>query len=299
VGVDVLAPEAARQLLLARSDSAENDVNARAADELARELGYLPLALEQAAAFAQNVGIDLGEYLRLFAESRRELLAEYALGGTQYPASVATTWWTTVERLSPLARAILRLAAFLAPDDCPVQMLEDGREQLREGADDLAGEGNTRTPAKRRKSQGVRRAARGASGEVTPLVLRKALGELAAYSMISLRRDGFSTHRLVQAVEIDHLNQRTLRKWARRGVQVVNLAFPEPEHPESIHGGCYSDKSWERCYRLLPSAKCCVSITEQLGAGNRDRDRLMHKVRLYESDVFYKEEWDRSGGLWE
>src|SRR5262249_53855562 len=65
VPVDVLAPEAARQLLLARSDLQDNDANARSADELARELGYLPLALEQAAAFVRNVRIDLDEYLRL------------------------------------------------------------------------------------------------------------------------------------------------------------------------------------------------------------------------------------------
>jgi hypothetical protein len=49
--VDVLAQEDAVALLLRRSG---HDVEA-AADELARELGRLPLALEQAGAFVAEV----------------------------------------------------------------------------------------------------------------------------------------------------------------------------------------------------------------------------------------------------
>jgi hypothetical protein len=295
--VDVLAPAAARQLLLARGNLAESDTNARAAGQLASELGYLPLALEQAAAFVRKVRIDFERYLQMYAQSRHELLAERVLGGTQYPHSVATTWRTTVERLSPLARAILRLASFLAPDDIPVHMLEQACEQLQEGADDLLAEAAEKgTAGKRRKSRPL---TRGRHVEVTPLALRMALGELAEYSMISLRQDCFSTHRLVQAVQVDYLDKPTRGRWVKRGVKVMNLAFPEPDNPGSIHGGHYHSESWQLCYRLLPSAKCCENFIQQLGLVSREGDRLRRKVQMYESDIYYQEEWDRAGGLWE
>ena len=44
-------------------------------------------AVEQAAAFVRKVRIDFDQYLRLYAQSRRELLVQRALGGTQYPDS--------------------------------------------------------------------------------------------------------------------------------------------------------------------------------------------------------------------
>ncbi len=295
VRVDVLDADAARRLLLSRSGLSETD--AAAADKLAEEVGYLPLALEQAAAFVRKVSIDFGEYLQMYADSRSELLAERALGGTQYPHSVATTWRTTVEHLSPLARAILRLAAFLAPDHVPVQMLEQARKQLRELADDLFSEGQQdRQAEKQRKS---RHPVRGRHGEVTPLALRRALGELAEYSMITLHHHTFSTHRLVQAVEIDRLKPLTRRRWAIRGVRIVNLVFPEPTNPYSMHGGHYNQEVWSLCYSLLPSAKCCMNIVEQFGLAGREGNRLNNKIHMYESDINYKEEWDRSGGLWE
>jgi hypothetical protein len=73
----------------------------------------------------------------MYAKSPSELSAERALGSTQYPHSVATTWRTKVERLSPLARAILRLAGSRPR---PAQIPEQARKQLRELADDLRSE---------------------------------------------------------------------------------------------------------------------------------------------------------------
>ena len=149
------------------------------------------------------------------------------------------------------------------------------------------------------KPQKLRGPSRSVLERVTPLALRKALGELAAYSMISLRGDRFSMHRLVQTVEIDHLNQQMFRRWGKRALEVVNLAFPEPNRPYTIHGDYYRGDPYFLCHHLLPSAKHCLNVTQQAGIAIRVRGRLTKKVELYEAAVFYKAEWDRSGGLWE
>jgi hypothetical protein len=70
--LDVLAPEPARHFLLRRTERAAEGSELAACDELAQELGYLPLALEQAAAYiaAPGAGVDFGGYLRLYARRR-------------------------------------------------------------------------------------------------------------------------------------------------------------------------------------------------------------------------------------
>ena len=50
IQLEVLEPEPARQFLSARSSRTAEAAERAACDDLARELGYLPLALEQAAA---------------------------------------------------------------------------------------------------------------------------------------------------------------------------------------------------------------------------------------------------------
>jgi tetratricopeptide (TPR) repeat protein len=187
IGIDVLGREAARELLMRRSNL-EGQVHWLGADRLAEELGCLPLALEQAAAFMFKVKINFDEYLALYARHRHEMLAERARGGTQYPASVATTWRTTIKHVSNDARSILRLIAHLAPEDIPMSLLKN---EVR-----------------------------------TTLALHNALGELAEYSMIRLGNGTLGVHRLVQAVQQDDESERNRRAWAKRAVLAVSRAFP-------------------------------------------------------------------------
>jgi NB-ARC domain len=75
-----------------------------AARKLASELGNLPLALEQAAAFLIELRWSFDNYREQLHAARPELLCYVTEGGTRYPASVAKTWSVTFDQLSPLAR---------------------------------------------------------------------------------------------------------------------------------------------------------------------------------------------------
>jgi hypothetical protein len=78
-------------------------------------LGFLPLALEQAAAFIVELRWSFDKY----RERLRKLLDRHREGAMRYPASVAKTWNITLERLNPLARALLRFAAWFGLDAIP------------------------------------------------------------------------------------------------------------------------------------------------------------------------------------
>lgn len=131
--------------------------------ELCRELGCLPLAVEQAAAYCAEAGIPPGRYRELLAAYPEEVFAR-SVEGTDGERTVARVWRVTLDRLAdtPLTEEILQVIAWWAPQGIPRPYLEPLGNAL----------------------------------EVTEAVRR-----LAAYSMISLHEDDtLSVHRLVQAV---------------------------------------------------------------------------------------------------
>ncbi len=161
---------------------AGTEEDARAVAEV---LGRLPLALEQAAAYMLHRRVPFGEYRRRLGEARPLVLATQSTGGTGYPASIAETWLVTEQQLSPPARAILRLAAFLAPDDIPRDLISLEKPLLGEAFLLVETESEAVSPPHSAAS------------------VEEALVELADYSLIYLAPQVFSCHRLVQAVQRD------------------------------------------------------------------------------------------------
>ena len=103
----------------------------RAALELAAELGGLPLALEQAAAYIQATGDSLAGYLAEFRRRRADLLARGE------PAGYPGRWrprgrWRSPSWSSPApgAAGLLRLLAFCAPEAVPLGLLLRSRPGL-------------------------------------------------------------------------------------------------------------------------------------------------------------------------
>ena len=97
------------------------------AGELARELGLLPLALAQAAAYMLDRGLSCADYLvRLRDRQRRlaSLLPDVEGLPDQHRATVAATWSLSIERADQLrpvgvARPLLELASVLDPNGIP------------------------------------------------------------------------------------------------------------------------------------------------------------------------------------
>ncbi|MFF6840877.1 tetratricopeptide repeat protein [Streptomyces tanashiensis] len=130
--------------------------------EVCAELGHLPLALRQAAAYCSEAGISPRAYLDLLARYPAETYALTAEGG-EAGRTVARVWQVTLDRLedTPLAGRILGVLAWWASEGIPRRLLEP-----------LG----------------------------SPLEVTEAIRRLRAHSMIALDGDSLSVHRVVQAV---------------------------------------------------------------------------------------------------
>lgn len=131
------------------------------AEELAKDLGYLPLALEQAGAYLHQTGGDIAAY-----RTDLGLLLDDASDGIDPERTIARIWKQTLKAIAvrnPLSVTLLQAIAWLAPDAIPRALLSPLSPDLR--------------------------------------ALNDALGVLHAYSMINFSAAGeLGVHRLVQAV---------------------------------------------------------------------------------------------------
>ena len=149
------------------------------AEELAKELGNLPLAVSQASAYIFKTGCSIQFYLELFKKHSRILLAKH-IEHSEYPYTVATTWQISLQRIksiSPLAITLLNVCAFLAPENIPINLflVDENYENKLQTIE------NTELTS-------------------CPIVLRDAIAALNEYSLIKSGHEYFSIHRLVQLV---------------------------------------------------------------------------------------------------
>jgi tetratricopeptide (TPR) repeat protein len=195
----VLEPRAARDLLLSGAElTRPSGDDIEACDELAGKLGYLPLALEQAAAYVREEKRGFRQYLHIYEQATAELLREGVLGSTEYPDSVIATWKPTLARLPVDARALLSIASFMAPTPIPDDYIVAGARFLRDAISALAAlEGTSVNLAQNDE-----------------LLVSSALRRLWSYSMV--RRGGgyFDVHLLLQAVQKDALTPQAFAFWA-------------------------------------------------------------------------------------
>jgi tetratricopeptide (TPR) repeat protein len=167
IRLDIL-DEAESLELLTRSTTAAGLRDLDGAAELCAELGHLPLAIEQAAAYLVENPLTTPSprvYLELLAQYPAAMYRDGAIG---IPAerTIARVWHLTLERIAaaqPIAADLLRILAWYAPDRIPVALL---------------------------------------AGFASPPELNRAIRLLTAYSMITPdpAAGTLAIHRLVQAV---------------------------------------------------------------------------------------------------
>jgi len=236
IDIETLNPEAAGLLLLRRAGLLALDAPLAQAEEtdrhvaaqLARELGGLPLALDQAGAYLEETGCSLQQYLGLYQSRRADLLSRRGGVVSDHPDAVATTWslsFASVERRSVLAADLLRLCAVLHPDAVPEELFLQGAPQLGPVLAEM---------------------------QTEPLAFNQALAVIQSHSLLhrSSRDHTLSIHRLVQAVLQDAMTKLERDQWTERAITALNAVFPEVSVQEW--------GQWERCERLLPHILAAV-----------------------------------------
>ena len=161
VRLDVLDPAEAVGLLTGiLTQDRPREVDGAA--ELCAELGFLPLAIEQVGAYLAQTGATPWQYLDLLALYPAAMYQASAEGGDA-ARTIARIWRVTLDRLAdePLEGQVLRILAWYAPEAIPHALLD---------------------------------------GLADPPALLRAVGRLAAYSMLTADAGILAMHRLVQAV---------------------------------------------------------------------------------------------------
>ena len=185
---------------------AAGEVDRALARQISTEMDGLPLALDQAGAFIEEVPSTLAEYLALYRAEGAALRARRGKLAPSHP-SVTITFslaFARVAEANPVGAELVRGCAFLAPDAVPEEIFTQGGREWGAPIAELVAK---------------------------PLAWVEAIEEAGRFALI--RRDAedksLHIHRQVQEVVKDEMNAETRRGWTERVVRALNEVLPEPE----------------------------------------------------------------------
>lgn len=220
-----------RRAGLASADSSlsaveENDV--RIAERITRELGGLPLALDQAGAFIEETPSSLAEFESLYAQEGERLRAA-SFDSTDKHPPVSVTFslaFQSVVNASEAAGILIQLCSFLGSEGIPEELFIKGAKELPVRFQSVAAK----------------------QFDFTQLIR-----VCARFSLIhrDARKQTLTIHRLVQAVVRDSMTSTERRNWAECATRVVNRSFPDGEF-----------ENWSMCERLLAHVQTCAALIE-------------------------------------
>ena len=245
--VNPMSPQEAHDLLgkwqTKRLDRSDPDHS----KQLLEALGYIPLAITQAAAFISENHITLRKYLEIFhtsdsdvqdllnsdiKDSRRDL---------QSYDSVIKTWkisFDLIKEQKPRAAEMLSLMAVLDRQGIPESLLRDDAD--------------------------------------TNVGFTTALGTLQAFSLISVGADGatYELHRLVQLATRKWLEmQDKITSWQEKALSAVANMFPE---------GVF--ENWTTCESLLPHAQTVIQYGYTNGICSPEFPHLLSNLAIFDQE---------------
>ena len=218
----------------------------RDAKRLLHDLGYIPLAISQAAAYinVRTMRMTVAKYLAIFWENeanRMKLLNEDS-GDLRrdpgVPNAVITTWQISFDQIGndrPSATELLSLMSVLDPRGIPEFLLSRGCNSVLEFED--------------------------------------ALAPLIDFSLITTEasRKAFDMHPLVQLATRKWLTLRGgLEKWQRESVRIISETFPDGEHAH-----------WTACEALEPHAQTVLGYNSHDPSCRLEQARILHNSGWY------------------
>jgi tetratricopeptide (TPR) repeat protein len=242
--VPPLAPLDAEQLLRFKIPRWES-VNIEGIHDLVELLGFIPLAITQAAAFIQENSITVKTYFGRLKESDLDLqdyLEEDLPDPRRYPDSensVIRTWKLSFDQIAqqrPRAADLLSIMVLLDRQAIPRNLLKQGDERNIE--------------------------------------FDKAIGTLQAYSLIKTEKGGasFEVHRLVQLSTQRWLTlQNRETEWQEKALELMVGKFPS---------GYYG--TWDECESLFLHAKCVTKFHYIHTSLLLQRARLLENIARYD-----------------
>jgi tetratricopeptide (TPR) repeat protein len=224
IEVDVFQPQEAVEFF--KQFNLEGDIDD--AEKLAKELGCLPLALDQAAAYMLATSMSYQEYTALFIKRRLEIFDKGNDTSIFYGQTVATTWNISLAKIdNESAKQLIQLLAFLAPERIQKDLFIQSGDYLPEPL---------------------------ASAARDELKFEKIITDLAKYSLIKTDKGQISIHRLLQDVIRQSLGDKQTQCF-HYCVRILQELFIYNQ---------YEVKTWAACSSLLPHIQAVLAHEDSL-----------------------------------
>lgn len=208
----------------------------------------MPLALDQAGAYIEEQCLTLAEYLALYQDEKATLLATRGELANDHPSVMVTfsLAFQKVAEQSAAAADLVRVCAFLAPDDIPEEIFTTGAMEF----------GEHLSPAANSKQ-----------------VLNEALAAGTRYSLVSRNRhrQTLTIHRLVQEVLKAEMEWAEQMQWAGRVMNGVTRVLPD---------GGY--ENWPQCERVFAHALVISRLTSEYGLESETAALLLSRMGDYQ-----------------
>lgn len=255
------------QARLSMASQQERDL----AGQISLALDGLPLALDQAGAYIKETPTTLATYLQLYQARRAELLSIRGSENQEYPASVATTWSLSFEKVTqanPAATDLLTLCAFLAPDVIPETIFTRGASHLGDRLGPVAAD-PLQFDLACREARRFSLIARAGNDET--LTMHRLVQEILRANTPHKKRSGW---RLIAPARLQQQAVTTRREWEQRAVLAVEAAAPDVRDVET----------WPECEVWVPHALVCADWIAQEHFSDASSANLLNKAGFYLDD---------------
>jgi tetratricopeptide (TPR) repeat protein len=233
-----------------------------AATLLSIALGGLPLALEQAAAYCEQLAVSFPDYLRRFNESPLRMLASKRYADAHYRkgrTTVAKTFALAIDaarRRHPGAEPLITRAALMAEEAIPLFIFSEGRQFLADGlGPSLEGDG-----------------------------LDEALSALTAFSLVDIEEipDEYSPgivtrsirlHRLIRLVAAGRRDAAARQVIASELIKAVKTVYPRDVDDDIL--------TWQTARRLDVIAADLVFSSKVPPGSEEEASWLLDRLATY------------------
>jgi tetratricopeptide (TPR) repeat protein len=242
--LEVFTPDEAVAFLLVRSRSSD----AASAADIAEVLGWLPLALEQAGAYARETRIGLRDYLQRLQRYPARTLTTGRPRDRDPADTVTTTWQVSVAQVQPTPGAVglLEVCAFLSPEEIPRELFGNRLDPPATAVGMLAED---------------------------PFALDQAVAALHRFGLVKASEQTLTVHRLLQQVVRGGVDATAAASRAGTAVRLLAEAFPLE--------GIEEPRVWPQCEQLLPHALAAADHAEHYQVEPAVTSDLLDRTESY------------------
>ncbi|MBU1626201.1 toll/interleukin-1 receptor domain-containing protein, partial [bacterium] len=216
-------------------------------DKLAKELGDLPLVLEQVSTYIKENEFTISSYIDLLKKPELDFSSKLA-ASADYPETITTVFELTFQKAEEQYKGaieFLTFCSFLAPDDIPIKELKQETAGLTPNLN-LVFKDNE--------------------------AIDKMLHLLESYSLITVADSMITIHRLVQKIVRDKLDDQSRRDWIDKLYSLFNDVFTFDRKDLG---------TWKTSSCLFPHILAFLDNVEDSDQKNEGAGILLNKVGDY------------------